>query len=295
MNNNKLLYVYALLAVICWSTIGSAIEISLRYVNFIQLLLFSSFITIIVLFVILITQNKLSLLKELKPPDFFKSAIYGLLNPFAYYFVLFKAYDLLQAQEAVVLNYTWPIALVLLSIPVLGQKIGFKSIAALFISFFGIIIVVTGGNVDNLELSNKFGVVLALGSSIIWALYWILNMRDKREAVSKLLLNFIFGFIYVLIASAITGNLKTIPMEGVIGVTYIGLFEMGITFVLWLKALKLAPTTARVSNLIYISPFLSLVFIFIFVGEKIMQTSWIGLIFIVSGIILQQVSSRAKK
>jgi drug/metabolite transporter (DMT)-like permease len=78
---------------------------------------------------------------------------------------------------------------------------------------------------------------------------------------------------------------------GLLGATYVGIFEMGITFVIWLKALKFSKTTARVSNLIYLSPFLSLVFIYLSVGEQILFSTVIGLILIVVGIFVQQYSS----
>ncbi len=285
-------YFFALLAVLCWSTIGSATKLTLGYVSYIQLLLYASFTAVIVLFLMVLFMQKLPLLKEIKRKDILRSALYGFLNPFAYYMVLFKAYDILSAQEAVVLNYTWPIALVLLSIPMLHQRIGLKSIGALFVSFFGIIIVVTDGDLNSFGTSDPLGVTLALGSSIIWGLYWIFNIKDKREEITKLLVNFIFGFFYILIIATISGELQSISREGFYGVSYIGTIEMGIAFALWLTALKLAPTTAKVSNLIYISPFLSLIFVSIFVGEKIMLSSWIGLVFIVIGIFLQQVSNR---
>ena len=67
---------------------------------------------------------------------------------------------------------------------------------------------------------------------------------------------------------------------------------MGITFVLWLKALKFSATTAKVSNLIYLSPFLSLVFIRFIVGETILLSTLTGLVFIVGGILLQQYIKR---
>lgn len=292
--SNKMAYNYAILAVLCWSTIGTATKLTLDYLSFIQLLLFTSFIAIIVLFLLLLVSGMLPSLRNTTRNDILRSAAYGFLNPFAYYLVLFKAYDVLSAQEAVVLNYTWPIALVLLSIPLLHQKISFKSIAALFISFFGIIIVVSGGSMKSFGMSDPLGVALALGSSVIWGLYWIFNLKDKRKEIPKLLINFIFGFIYILILALISGDLQHIPIEGIIGVTYIGIFEMALAFTLWLTALRLAPTTAKVSNLIYISPFLSLIFVSIFVGEKIMITSWIGLVFIVGGIVLQQISAKTK-
>jgi drug/metabolite transporter (DMT)-like permease len=295
MKQQRQAYTYALLAVLCWSTIGSAFKISLRYLDFLTLLLFSSLVAVIVLFIVLFLQRKVILLKKLKKKDLLNSAFLGLLNPFLYYVVLLKAYELLPAQEAGTLNYIWPLALVLLSIPLLKQKITVWSIFAILMSFFGIILISTHGHVLTFRFSNPLGVVLALGSAIFWALYWIFNMKDSREEVSKLFLNFCFGFFYIFLTITVLRDLglkwnhfPVLPWQGITGSVYLGIFEMGITFILWLMALKLSSTTAKVSNLIYLSPFISLILIHFFVGEIILFSTIIGLAFIVGGIIIQQ-------
>jgi drug/metabolite transporter (DMT)-like permease len=295
MKPQRQAYIYALLAILCWSTIGSAFKISLRYIDFLTLLLFSSFVAILVLFLTLIIQRKLVLLKTISRENLIHSALLGLLNPYLYYLVLLRAYDLLPAQEAGTLNYIWPLALVLLSIPLLKQKISAWSILAILISFLGIILISTHGEPLNLRFSSPTGVALALGSAVFWALYWIYNLKDKREEVSKLFLNFCFGFLYILLTIGLLrlfglnwSRYPLLPWQGIAGSVYLGIFEMGITFVLWLMALKFSATTARVSNLIYLSPFISLLLIYFFVGEAILLSTIVGLAFIVGGILLQQ-------
>ena len=78
-----------------------------------------------------------------------------------------------------------------------------------------------------------------------------------------------------------------ISLNGIAGIAYIGLFEMGITFVLWMKAMQLTNSTARITNLIYISPFVSLMLVGLILGEAILPSTMAGLILIVSGIFLQ--------
>jgi drug/metabolite transporter (DMT)-like permease len=298
MKSQKKAYLFALAAIACWSTIGSAFKISLRYLDPLGLLFFSSFIACLVLFLILLAQGKLTLLKSLSIKDVLLSAFLGFLNPFLYYVVLLKAYDLLQAQEAGTLNYIWPLFLVLLSIPMLKQKISLSSIFAILISFTGIIVISTHPDLTSHYLvsipgsDRVMGIFLAVGSAVFWALYWIFNVRDHREAVSKLFLNFCFGFIYTFLAIVITGTFQIPPWQGLTGAFYIGLFEMGITFVFWLNALRFSSTTAKVSNLIYLSPFISLIIIHFAVGEPILFSTFVGLMFIVTGIILQQYLKR---
>jgi drug/metabolite transporter (DMT)-like permease len=295
MKQQRQAYTYALLAVLCWSTIGSAFKISLRYLDFMTLLLFASFVAVVVLFMTLLLQGKLGLLKKIKRENILNSAFLGLLNPFLYYVVLLKAYELLPAQEAGTLNYIWPLGLVLLSIPMLRQKITAWSIMAILVSFFGILLISTHGHFLTLRFSNPAGVLLALGSAVFWALYWIFNMKDPREEVSKLFLNFCFGFFYIILTIAILRLLglnwsryPLLPWQGIAGSVYLGIFEMGITFILWIMALKLSSTTAKVSNLIYLSPFVSLILIHFFVGEVILVSTVVGLVFIISGITIQQ-------
>lgn len=292
MVDQKKAYAYAIIVVLIWSTVASAFKISLRYLNYLQLLFYASLISLLILFIILIFQNKLSLLKTYSKKDYLHSAMLGLLNPFLYYIVLFKAYSLLPAQQAVSLNYTWAIQIVLLSVPLLKQKIGFKSVLAIIISYAGVLIISTQGNILALRVTNLYGVLLALGSAVIWALFWIYNIKDKRDEVVKLFLNFLFGFIFILIAIVFSKRLIIPKIPGFTSAVYIGLFEMGITFVLWLKALKLSKTTVQVSNLIYLTPFLSLLIINIMIGEKILISTIIGLILIVMGIIMQQYNTR---
>lgn len=286
-SQRKALY-FALAAIICWSTIGSAFKISLRYLDPLSLVLISSLVATMVLLTILLIQGKAGLLKQISLKEMLTSAVLGLLNPYLYYLVLLYAYSLLPAQEAGTLNYIWPVFLVLLSIPMLKQKISLWSIVAILISFSGIVIISTHGKLFSMQFTSPTGVFLAVGSAVFWALYWVINLKDKREPVSKLFLNFCFGFFYTLLTVIISSTYTTITWQALAGGIYIGFFEMGLTFVFWLNALKFSSTTAKVTNLIYLSPFISLIIIYFAVGETILISTIAGLFFIISGIILQQ-------
>ncbi len=286
-------YLLAIIAVIFWSTMSSAFKLTLRHISFDQMLFWASLFGIIALGIInIISKNRIKL-KKLSRKDYLSSAVMGLFNPFLYYIVLFKAYELLEAQIAGTLNYFWPIALVLLSIPFLGQRIKTMSIIAIFISFIGLVVISTQGDFQQLKIINPLGVILAVGSAFFWAIYWILNMKDKREETGKILLNLCFGFVYILIYILLVHRNIEIPSSKAFpGVIYIGLFEMSITFVVWLKALQYSSDTAKVSNLVYLSPFIALFIIRYAVGEQIHLTTVIGLAIIITGIVVQQISSQ---
>jgi len=196
---------------------------------------------------------------------------------------------LLPAQIAQPLNYTWPVMLVLLSVPFLHQKLKWIDLVAILISFTGVMVISSQGqNIFKTPVNQPLGVVLAVGSSIIWASYWIINVKDKRPEIIKLTLNFFFGSLFTGI---LLFSVSTLPRMSIsiIPAIYVGLTEMAIAFVCWLTALENSrESNAYISNLVFISPFLALFFIHLILGEKIYWTTPAGLIFIVGGILIQQ-------
>lgn len=288
MDKTRQTYIYALLAIFFWSTIPTAFKLCLNELAILPMLFIASVTSALALLVIILAEKKTALLWQNRSRDLFNSALLGLINPFLYYLILLKAYQLLPAQIAQPLNMIWPIILVFLSVPVLKQKIPGKSFLALFISFLGVYIISSQGKLFNPGHADTAGVLLATGSSLFWAFYFIMNVKDKRDEAIKLFLNFLFGSIYLASALIITGIWPEKPaIEGVAAAVYIGLFEMGITFFLWLKALQIAPTTDRISNLVYLAPFLSLVFVNFILKEPVFLTTPAGLLLIVSGIMIQ--------
>ena len=288
MAGPKRAYFCAIVAVLLWSTVASAFKLSLRYSDVLPLLLYASIVSAVFLFCLLLFLRKLSLLTTLAGKDYLRCALLGFLNPFLYYLVLFKAYSTLRAQEALTLNFLWPIMLVLLSMPLLKQRIKSKSVLAILISFAGVFIISCRGDILGFRFNSATGVLLAVGSSVIWALFWIYNVKEKGDEVVKLFLNFAFGSCFILLSTLLFSEPEAPNFNAALGAVYIGLFEMGITFLVWIKALKLCETTAPVANLIYLVPFLSIVVIHFVLGEEILFSTITGLLFIVAGIVLQK-------
>jgi len=295
MNSSKQAYLFAAMAVFFWSTVATAFKLALREYDFIQLIFYASFVTVILLFSVLVIQGKTKQIFRQTKRQWLHSFLMGAFNPLLYYLVLFKAYSLLPAQVAQPLNMIWPITLALLSVPLLGQKISWISFLALLISFVGVFFISSQGGVDGFKQTNLLGVLLAVGSSVLWSLYWIFNVRDRREEIVKLFLNFTIGMIYLIPFVAIFSSFRIQWGSGLAAVIYSGIFEVGITYVFWLKAMNLTTSNAKIGNLVFFAPFLSLVFIHFILKENIYLTTFIGLIFIVSGVLVQQLDRRKAK
>ena len=288
MTNQTKAYLYAGIAIFFWSTVASAFKVGLQHINFIQFLFFASWTSLFVLLIINLFRGNLNKLKSLEKKDLAFSALMGALSPFAYYLVLFKAYEILPAQVAQPLNMVWPIVLVFLSVILLKQKISYKSFIALFISFIGVYFISSQGEPGALAFKEPLGVVLAAGSSLIWSFYWIYNVKKDMDETLQLLLNFLFASVYITLFILFFNDFRNLDMTGITLAVYAGIFEMGITFILWIKAMKHTASNDKISNLVFIAPFLSLVFIHYFVGETIYVTSLIGLSLIVIGILVEK-------
>ncbi len=279
---------YALPAVLIWSTVATAFKLALREMRPEQLIFIASGVSLLFFLIYLVLNGQFNQLFKITGKELLWSALTGAMNPFAYYLILFKAYSLLPAQLAQPLNMIWPFTLALLSVPLLKQKITGKQFAALGISFAGIVVLSSQGGFNGFRNTSFTGVFLALGSSVFWALYWIFNVKDRRPEAIKLFFSFLFGFIYLLIFLALFSGFSIPTGKSLLAAVYTGLFEVGITYLLWMKAMQLSQNNAITGSLIYAAPFISLLIISQVLGEKIHGTTFVGMVLIVSGILVQQ-------
>ncbi len=209
--------------------------------------------------------------------------------------MLFKAYSLLPAQSALILNYSWAIVLTLMAAVFLHQKLKLYNILAITVSFFSLAYVAFRGDFTSFQFDNPNGIIIAISTSFVWSAFFILNVKDTLESSIRLMLNFFFGFIYTLIYMILFSNFSSINLSAILGSAYIGLFEMGITFLLWLNALKLSRNTSIISNIIFVSPIISLILISLILKEPIYSSSIIGLSLIIISIVVQNIIDYKRK
>lgn len=288
MTKNSKAIIYALAAVLSWSTVATAFKIALTYLTHFEMVLVASATATVIFAVVITIQKKWSIVKHLGQQEWGYFSLLGLLNPVAYYLVLFKAYNLLPAHVAQPINYTWPIVLLIMLAVFGGQKIHASKYIGLIVSLAGVALISFGKSHEEGEFP-LFGLILGFLSAFLWAAYWMVNNKNKKRTDGNvaLFMSFLFGTIYLAIASTFVGvNLSTIP--GILAGMYVGGFEMGIPFVFFAMALRDTNNPALVNQLSYLSPFLSLFLIAIVLGETIAATTIFGLVLIVLGIVLNE-------
>lgn len=295
MHDERKALIFALSAVLLWSTVATAFKITLRYMSPIQMLAAASVVSVVILLAIATLQGKLGAIWPTfrARPGYY--LVLGLVNPLIYYLVLFKAYDLLPASLAQPLNYSWAITLTLMAALFLGQTIRRQDWIAAALGYFGVVIIATKGQLFSLQFDSPLGIGLALLSTLLWAGYWILNTKNAADPVVGILLSFVLSLPISLTLAGLTASWQGIPWQGWLAVSYVGLFEMGVTFMLWLSAMKYTQNTSRISNLIFISPFISLLLLATIIGETIHPSTLIGLMCIVVGLLIQQRTGKRDK
>ena len=289
MKSQKVAYKYALIAIFFWSTVATAFKVALGYLNPVELVLYASISSSLILFIIIVVKKQLKELQKFIKTSWRSIILLALINPFLYYIVLFEAYNILPAQEAQAINYTWALMLAFLSAIFLKQSLSLSDIVAGIICYFGVLIISTKGDPFSLNFSNLNGVILALLSTVLWSMYWIINTKNRVSALIGVFSNFLFAIPMIFIYGYFSGSLNGFPnIYGLFASIYIGFFEMGVTFLFWLSAMQYAISTSKIANLIFISPFLSLIFIHYILKEPIYYSTLFGLITIVLGLMIQQ-------
>jgi drug/metabolite transporter (DMT)-like permease len=276
----------ALGAVLFWSTAATAFKLTLKELRPVELLFFASAISLLVLGLLLGWRGRWGQLRRTPRKVITLALLLGVLNPFLYYLVLFAAYDRLPGQVAMTLNYGWPLVLSLLAVPMLGQRIRKRQAAGIVLSFLGAVLVVTGGQLAFPGGLDPVGLLLALGSTVVWAFFWLGNARVQADPVILLFLGFVSGTLLSAIAVALGFGFRPPSPAGWAGLTYIGTFEMGLSFVLWLTALQWTRSAARIGQLVYLAPFLSLFLLHLFLQEPLPPSTPLGLLLLLAGIAL---------
>jgi drug/metabolite transporter (DMT)-like permease len=280
--NERQATVFALAAVLCWSTVATAFKLGLDGLTPRQLLfqacVFSS--------VIFVLANSLFGQWRLDRTLARQAALLGMLNPLLYYQILFEAYERLPAQLAQSVNYTWAITLAILAVPMLGQRPNGRTLFGIVVSYIGVLIITVGLGASEDLVWNWQGLGFAFSSTVVWALYWILSTRVHAEPVAVMTWSFLFATPLVGIVCVFSDGIGPWTTTTLKFGVWVGVVEMGIAFLLWSMALRRTANAARIAQLIFLAPFLSLIMIERVLGEAVPASSWAGLMVIVVGVLL---------
>jgi drug/metabolite transporter (DMT)-like permease len=279
-------YIYVAFVVLFWSSTAAVGKLLLADLASINLLFIINLLATSALFTIVLLQGKIGLIPVLKIRDYLTFSYMGFLGVFLYTLLLFEALKIMSAQEAFILNYLWPIIVVILSAVILGEKLTTRKIIGVFFSFLGVFIIITAGDPLSLSYTNLRGSLYVLLAAVSYGLFSVMGKKLNYDGYLSMMFYYFFGTVFSSIPVLVQASFPRLTLTQILGVLWLGVFANGLAFVLWFQALKYGDTTLM-SNIVFLTPFLSLVYAYLLLGEKIIVTSVIGLTLIVIGILVQ--------
>jgi len=257
--------------------------------NNLQMLFYSTIFSCTVMGGIVLFQKKTSVLATYSIYDYAKVGVLGFLGTYLYYVLLYGALALTSASEGFILAYTWPMLVIILAFPLLREKLTIKKLCSIFISFLGIMVIVTHGSIFTLSFTSLQGDILALGGACVFALFSVLGKKYQYDQVVSVFIYFVTALVFITPTLLLFSSLKMPSFHVWLWLLLNGFLVNGVSYIFWFKALEYGDTSV-ISNALYLTPFLSLVYIALFLGEQILLSTVVGLVIIVVGIVLQSVN-----
>ena len=282
-------YIYAFLTVIIWGTTALIAKAILTNIPDLETLAYSSIFACLFFVIFNSINGSIKELNKYSFKDYSIMAGLGFLGLFLYSAFYYYGISELTSQEACIINYLWPIMLVLFSCILLKEKMTIKKIIALLMSFIGIVVLVSGNHI----ISDSYafiGVVSCILAAACYGLFSVLNKKyDYNQNISMMVV-----WVITLVCSFIGGLLteQWVVVEGMqwLGLIWLGVVTDAIAYLLWALALKDIENSAVIANMAYLVPFISIVLSAVFLKEKITVNVIFALVLIVGGILFQSIN-----
>lgn len=288
MNFSKKGISYANLAlcILLWASIPVASKKILVELDNLQMLFYSTAFSLAVLAVLLVAHGKHKELRRYGARDYGIMAWLGFLGTYLYYVLLYGAFARTTASEGFILAYTWPIFVLGLAFLLLGETVTWTKISAVAVSFLGVAVIFTHGDPKSLTLSSLTGDLIAVTGAFVFALFSVLGKKRNDDQTISVFVYFVVAMISVVVTTAACSSFVW-PSARVWGwLAYNGVLVNGVSYIFWFKALEHGDTHV-ISSALYLTPFLSLVYIRLFLDERILPSSVAGLGLILAGIAVQ--------
>ncbi len=285
MNKKFTLYFYITFIILAWALVPAIIKILIKSLTTLQIVFYTFLIAVITLFFILLSQNKLKLLKKYSPKDFLILSSLGFLGIFLYNLLYTLGFKYIPAAEANTLNYLWPVFIVLFSFPILKERFTLKKSIAILFGFIGTYLIITKGNIIP-TFTNLNGDLIMIGSAASWALFSVLGKKVKYEHYSSMFYYMLSGLIFLTILMFYNSAFTLLSIKELAGLLYLGIVAKALAFTFWFVSIEKIGA-AKMASFVYLSPFIAFIFINIFVGETIYWYYIVSLVLIIGGVLLQ--------
>ncbi len=247
-----------------------------------QFLFWSSLISFSVLFTNAYLAGELSEVKSYSLKDFAFITFLGFLGTYIYYLFLYLGYAKAKGLEVLVVQYTWPILIVVLSVFILKERLTFKKVAAIVLGFLGVLIVLSKGDLSQIEVSNPSVILLVGAGAFCFALFSVLSKTIKKSAIVVVSLYFLVALMASFISMHYFSEFKLPASNEIVPILLNGVLVNGYSYIFWKKALQ-TTEASYLAPFTYIAPILSAIYLVLFFDEPFLMAYGVGLMLIIAG------------
>ncbi len=283
-----------LTVVLIWATTPVVGKLTLQSISSSELLFYSFPFSAAVLLIAILFRDGMRGLRGFALRDYGIFAFMGFLGCYLYYLLFFAALKIGTAQEVFILNYLWPIMLVVFASLILRERLNIRRLLGILIGFAGVATIVFEGNeIRRSTVFNPKADLLVIFAACCYGLFSALGKKLRYDKLVATFHYYLFACIFSTLTLPFLIELRKLSMLELFGVIWIGTMTNGIATFLWFKALE-SGEVVRAASLVFLTPFVSLIYISVFLHEPITVASLAGLVLIVSGAIIADESVKGK-
>lgn len=279
-------YVVIILASILWGTMGILAKLSyvygIRPETLIALRLVIGFLTLLPVLV-LFSRDSLKIQKT----DVLLFLVLGIFAIAFQRVTYFYAINLTTATMAAILFYTYPVFVNLLAWFFLKEKISFRGLLAIVLTFLGVAFVVRVYDASSLSV-NLVGIIFGLMASLLFVLYFFMARKLRGRYSSWTLTLFGEGIGALALTPVISYSISQImdfPIQLWLLILTIAWVPSLLAYLLFSYALKHVKAS-KGSILSVIEPLSAVVFSTIFIGERLETPQIVGIVLALTGVVL---------
>lgn len=278
--------VYALITVFLWATMAPAVKLMQDSVPTTEVLFIAGVFSVVFLLLRLIANGKVKEYGTFGARNYKVVLGLGFLGFFVYEFLYYFGIAQLTASTACILNYLWPIMLVLFSCLILKEPFTTRKVIAMVASFLGVVVLSTGGN-DQYGAHPVLGIVGCIVAAVSYGLFSILNKREDLD--QDLCMPIFWGVTMVsgLIAGFVEGGWAMPDWKTWLILAWLGIMANAVGYLIWAIALNDSKNSARIANFAFLVPVLSMLLSALILREQIHWNGIVALALILGGILYQ--------
>ncbi|EJD6079878.1 MULTISPECIES: DMT family transporter [Providencia] len=285
---------YALACVLIWSFIPIVSRLGQAGMDSFQFLFWSNLISAIsVVIVALGSGYKVSKLFILPRNTIKKVFILGFLDCL-FYLLLYYGYSIENGIAVLVIQYSWPLIIILLSVVLLKDKLAGRQIVGIIIGFIAVIITFTKGQITQLHVENPTALLLVFSGAFCFALMSVFSRQYSIDPYISTVWLFIFSTLTSLVLLLLFSEVQ-LPSKAAFWPTLInGILINGVSYILWFKAMNTGHS-AKIASVVFLSPVLSVLWLVLILSDPFEIAYIIGvLLVVISGVLCVGIKGKVR-